>query len=76
VLISLLFRVALLLTPIAVIIAQSSYDNPFVTYVLESGGGVLPLLVVSLKAFLIYSSMAMATGVGLVQMLGRRYAGR
>jgi len=76
VLISLLFRVALLLTPIAVIIAQSSYDNPFVTYVLESGGGGLPLLVSSLKAFLIYSSMAMATGVGLVQMLGRRYAGR
>ncbi len=75
-LISLLFRVALLMTPIAVIIAQSAYDNPFVTYVVEGGGGLFPLLVASLKAFLIYYAMAMATGVGLVQMLGRRYAGR
>jgi hypothetical protein len=76
VLISLLFRIALLLTPIAVIVAQSAYDNPFVTFVVESGGGVVPLVVSCLKAFLIYYSMAIAFGVGMVQMLGRRYAGR
>jgi hypothetical protein len=75
-LISLLFRVALVLTPVAVIVAQSMYDNPFVTYVIESGGGVSPLILSSLKAFLIYYSMAIATGVGLVQILGQRYAGR
>jgi hypothetical protein len=76
VLISLLFRIALLLTPIAVIVAQMAYDNPFVTFVVESGGGIIPLVVSCTKAFLIYYSMAIAIGVGMVQMLGRRYAGR
>jgi hypothetical protein len=42
----------------------------------DNEAGVVPIAVASLKALFIYGGMALTAGVGLVQILGRRYAGR
>lgn len=70
--VSLLLRAILVWTPIATITSQSSYDDPFVTYVVESGGGVFTLFFASLKCYAIHYSMAIAMGLGLSGLLTAR----
>ena len=67
--VSLLLRGLLVWTPIATMTSQSGYDDPFVSYVVESGGGFISLLVASLKCYAIHYTMAFAMGIGLSGLL-------
>jgi hypothetical protein len=70
--VGLLLRAVLVWTPIAAITSQSSYSDPFVTYVVESDGGVLPTVIASLKCYASYYAMAIAIAVGLAGLLAQR----
>lgn len=69
--VGLLARVALVWGVPAMIIAQSSAGDDYVSYVLQGGGGVLPIVLGVLKAALIYGGSALVMAVGLAMLMQR-----
>ena len=45
-------------------------------HLIDHEAGVVSQVIASIKSLIVFGGMATATGVGLVQMLGRRYSGR
>ena len=68
----------MLLLLVVLFFVYGSWNNAGLSVVkmIENNAGVVPSVVAIVKSLLIYGGMAMTAGVGLVQILGRLYAGR